>query len=277
LNFTALGYAFAAALVLLALAWRPWRGGEASRFAAPATALAFALALAAAHVGQVNELPIPPGESGDWLTLFVLACALLSFFEGEGRAARIELWIGRALLTALFLWFGLEAKRIYRWEGVEEWYWLGGLSAGLLFCFGTLADLARRRARGIGLPFVLWVVVTSTAVAIGLSGSVVLAERAGALAIVLGGVIVLSLWRTEKVSLVGGTSTLVAGLMGLLLLGYLYSSLPGTAALILMLAPQVARLPGTSSRAHGIRGLLAVILGAVAVFLAVPPPDPYGY
>lgn len=274
MNVQVLGYAFGAALIFLALAWRPWRGGEASRFAPVATALGFSSALVAVHVGQVGELPFPPGQSGDWLSLFVLAATLLAFFEGEGRAGRIELWIGRTLLAAAFLWFGLQAKRVNSWEGMERAWWLGGLMAGWLVSFGLCADLAERRSRGTGLPFVLWIVTAAAAVSLGLSGSVMLAERAGALAIVLGGVIVLSLWR-ERVTLAGATGALVAGLMGLLLIGHLYASLPWVAALILALAPQVARLPGMGSRADGVRALLAVVLGAVAVFLSLPEADPY--
>ena len=276
MNFEALSYAFGAALVFLAIAWRPWRKGEASRSAPVATALAFSAALLAVHVGQVGELPFPPAESGDWLTLFVLAATLFAFFEGDGRAGRVELWIGRAALIAAFLWFALKAIRVHSWEGAERYYWLGGLFAGWLAAFGMTADLAQRRARGMGLPLVLWIVTTAAAVALGYSGSVILAERAGALAIVLGGLIVLSLWRGERVSLLGATGPLVAGLMGLLIIGHLYSSLPWSAALMLALAPQVARMPGVGPRADGVRALLAVVLGAVAVFLSLPD-DPYGY
>ena len=126
------------------------------------------------------------------------------------------------------------------------------------------------------MPLCLLLTFASAAGALGFSGSVVLAQLAGALSACLGVFVATALWRPDLPLLERAHVPTGIALAGLLTIGMLFSELPLSAAAILAALPQVARLPGGDrAPAAFLRGIVVVFVGALAVWLSLGDPDPY--
>lgn len=271
-------YAFAAAAALLALAWRPWRREAESSHAPVLTALAFAAGFGLAQVALYGLPQIPPSARSEWLGFLVLATLALVPLERSSRGGRVPLLLSSLALAAWFLWTTTGPKREYTWDNSATALWLGGALAAWLWHTASLRDLARRRAGGPSLPLVLFATTVGIAVVVGLSGSVNYAHLAGALAPALGGLVILGVWRPDLAALTSATAPLATALLGLLWIGILFAEVPWPVALLLLAAPEAARLPAwgpDSGWKAAIPRLVGAALPIAAAVVLSLPEEPY--
>lgn len=271
--------AFAVAAVLIGVAWRPWRREGTSPRASLWTALAFAASVALAQVALDGLPRIPPSARWHWLAFLVLAGLALVPLERRAGGGRAPVHLATFVLAAWFLWTTTGPKREYAWDARATALWLsGGLALWMLHA-SSLRDLARRRAGGPSLPLVLLATAGGLAVVLGLSGSVNYAHIAGSLAPALGGLAILGFWRPDLAATTGATGPLAMAFLGLLWVGILFAEVPWTVALLLLAAPEAARLPAWG-RDSGWKAAVPRLLGAAlpiaaAVALAWPEESYY--
>jgi hypothetical protein len=275
--------AFAAAAILIAVAWRPWNRdwnrGLASSWAPLLTALAFASSLALAQVALDGMPTIPPSARWHWLGILVALSLVLEPLERRLEGKRLPALLGCLVLGAWFLWTTTGPKREYTWDGRETAFWLGGALIAWLEHTASMRDLARRRGGGPSLPLVLFACIVGLAVVLGLTGSVNFAHLAGSLAPALGGLVILGAWRPDLAALPYATGPLATAFLGLLWIGILFAEVPIAVALLLLAAPEAARLPawGPDSgwKATIPRLVGAALLIAAAAVLAMPEDSYY--
>jgi len=284
-----------AAGILLALSWRAWRTDKAEAGTAVSSAggpLLGAFAFAAAHcLGYVllkNGPPATPWadrvlSAEAWLFWIVLASGLVLTFEATRRPGSLAVWIARLPVATLTIALVLRAKLQHRWEGAEAVLW-----AGILFLLMVALWEAASRAgrhRGPAVPALLVIATSGLAVATGLSGSVFLAQLAGATAAGFGACTVVAL-RAGRVHLDrGAISVAIVALYGIGLSAVFYSDLPGSSAAAFAAVPfslASAELPVLHER----RGLqlvvrwgftLALVALGTGIAVAGYEPDLYGY
>lgn len=196
-----------------------------------------------------------------------LAFAAAWFVAGRVLARRVELStvLGEVALVA--------AAAAAGWSLLESRHDDGGAGAG-----GPAGA-----TRPAWLPtLMLTTAAGSAALAVGLSGSIVLGQLTGALAAALGGALVATRLRLAPPLLPGAAPVLALTLLGLLLAATVHASLPPLSAALLALAavvPPPAAVAGGSASAAGLRSelqrlLVVAALGGAAIgvaFQASPP------
>ncbi len=230
--------------------------------------LALSLGYAAGHPAAAGWPSLPPLEAADWLFWLALATAAGSL--ALAYLPRRAIWIPRALLAA-----AVPALVLWPLRGGADWLVplaAAGIAAAAAAAWGMTLDRVALRRPGASLPLILTVAAATTAVALLRSGSLRLAQLAGALAASLGAVLVLSLGASPPRSLAGG-GLLTAGTVffGLWLAGWGYADLPAASAALLALSPIAAwALEEMGAvRRLGPRSSALVLLAAAAVPLAV--------
>ena len=261
-----------------------------------AAALALGAGDLAAHVALRGWRGWVPKESLDWIAASAaagLVVGALGLTRRGPTALRVLLRAALAFAAAWFVAGRVLARR-------------GELSAVL----GEMALVAAAAAAGWSLlesrrdaddtggtagaarpswlpPLMLTTAAGSAALAVGLSGSVVLGQLTGALAAALGGALVATRLRLAPPLLPGAAPVVALTLLGLLLAASVHASLPPLAAALLALAalvpPPAAGVGGGSAAgASGAAGLWAglqrlLVVGAlggaaVGVALRASPP-----
>lgn len=268
-----------AALVLSASA-RPWRGREAA--ASPAgPPLALGLGFLAGFVAT-HGLPRLAGASlRDELAWSALALALVSALHARRGALPLVL---RGLVSALLPWFLLDFQRERHWERLEGVLWSTALAL-VLFLSWTLLDAhEQRHARPAAV--LGWTAMTALAAgAYGISGSVQIAQLAGALAAALGTCAALALWRRAAGLGPAGVAPFLVGYLGLTWCGRFISELSLPGFILLALAPlgvlAARAVPASHPRFAALLEGLAPPLAALAALLlersAAAPASPYPY
>ena len=289
-------YCAAIALLLLPPAWRPWgRGGAiAGPVAGPSTgpigsAICWVAGTFAAFYAMRDEWPPwPPTEAEQYWVYGTLLCLVPAVLEA--RAFALASVFGAGLFGA-FVWLASEPLRNHAWESAELRYQLAG-SAALGLATIVLRPRLRRASAGEATA------ATSAGFGNGPSAPGVLAISAGAAAAVLGqsyggaahmlgalGLIAAVLAILAMIRPAGSYATGLAlvwafSLPAILVAGVWFAETPWSSAAIVCLAPQVARIPlgaGTRPRLAAVtHGLMAAALGALALWLALRPENPYG-
>jgi hypothetical protein len=273
--------ALACGLTLLALWRRDTLRGRA------AGALAVGLGFLVGHVGWYGGLPrLPPHDSSQ--ALFYVA--LVALAGGLVDAAVARPWVRlpvRLACGAGAVWLVLR-NLVARMETGQAWTTVGGLGLAIAAVWSAVDPWARRRPGASGAA-VLYVVATSAAAAIALSGSALVGQFGGVAAACLGAALVFA-WMRPQHSLAGGGVGAVTVLVGVLLVsGVFLSELSsavawtiGAAPLLVWVSERVPVKPERPARAVLARvALVAVPLAAALVpviraFLS-KPEDPYGY
>jgi len=255
-----------AALVLAACA-RPWRGREAA--ASPAgPPLALGLGFLAGFVAT-HGLPRLAGASlRDELAWSALALAGLAALRARRGALPLLL---QGLVSALLPWFLLDFQRTRHWERLEGVLWSAALALVLFLSWTLLGAHEQRRAR----PAAVLGWTTMTALAAGayvLSGSVQIAQLAGALAAALGTCAALALWRRAAGLGPAGVAPFIVLHLGLTWCGRFISELSLAGFVLLALAPLGVlagrAVPASRARlAAGVEGLVPPLIALVALLL----------
>lgn len=276
---TAVLGAGAVALLVLAVAARPWRG-RAARVAPWGAPLALAGALATGYVLVLGAPALPPTSARAWLFLAALGGAVLGLAMAlSGRALRPL----SGLASALLPWFLLDFQREHHWEHVEGIAWTAGLAVWALVCIEALRASEARAAPPAG-TFGLAFGLALAAGAQGLAGSASFAQLTGILALATGLCALIGAW--HRVSGLGPAAApaLVLAHLALVWCGRYLAELHAPSFALLSLLPIA---PGSAlvlarSRPR-LRAALAfalpVALGGIALWIEVagaPPPSPYG-
>lgn len=261
---------------VLALARLRARPGTPLRAAAPG--LAIGLGFAAGYA----TIQGPPPLSFEltirqWLFYAGLALALFGLYEAHAGRPKV---LARALLAALLPLLLLEFQREHHWGRTEGMLWSAAL-AGLVFaswqCAGAREERDPRGSRTLALAFAL----ALAAGAYGLSGSLLIAELGGALAVSVGLCALFELLRGQARTAAGLGSASVGVLLalhhGLLWCARFLSELSWTSFGLLALVPLVAWLPRSRTRLSGaLVGLAPVLLAGLALVLeARDQAEPY--
>lgn len=260
----------AAALLssLFAIAGRLWRANGWT------DSVALAIGYAGGHVVTAGWPAFPPSEATQWLPYFALAAMLLGVLDAFIRppgSLRALIWI---LFCASLLGLLLKPKFQYGWSFLEGVLWIVGLATGMLLLAASL-DASVRRDLSISSPLVLAIVACGTGVALMLSGSMLLAQLAMALAAALGAILVVAFFFPKAAESRGLVPVVVALLSSLWLSGCFYADLPFASALLLAGASFPALLLISLSEKVPswkdllLRASLPAILVAIAVFLAL--------
>ena len=245
----AVASAFALALSILAIGWRPWRR-ESTSLGPGRVVTAIALVGGALLAASLNRRALPtwPPRGGEQTLWWALAGTLpLAWIESKASAP------GRRAL-AVFLWSALAAALVWRtvpavqaghgWSDSQLRGILAGAVALLVLQRLATGDAVARLGGGAVVAFAYAAALAATGFALAQTGSL------GQAAIGLGGwvacgaVFLLGMWRRDLPLLDGSAGVLALLHGGLLLTGLLY--VPGfklPLAGLLLLAPQLARLP----------------------------------
>ena len=271
---------FAAALLLLLAAWRPWRrGGGAGARGAWGGPLGVGLGFLAAFAlldGRVP--PWPPGEARHWLFYFVAALTVLGVVEALPHA-----WLPSAawlraeaalvvFAVALFLLFQ-SMLRNDSWTPFEAARRLLGMTVLVHAAWASSEVLVLRLPRPAG-PLVLSAFSGAVGVVVMLSGSVVYGRLAGAMGTAALAAAAVALAAPRFSFARGGVTVVVPAAVAVLLLGYHYVD-PGVtaanAALLLaaLVLPWLATLRWLRRRTPWVRTGVAVVLAVIPAGIAV--------
>ncbi|MDR3636316.1 MAG: hypothetical protein P4L84_21115 [Isosphaeraceae bacterium] len=258
----------AVALVLfLVFRWLAGRIGATPNDGGVAAAASLAFAYAAGHAA-IAAPAFPPVDVTDrvsWIARASLLAALASSAAAERPLWR---WVNRVLFSALTVvaMIGpILAERSQTWTGL---LWIVAVVAVFVFSWANIDALDDRVSPAtLGVSLIL--IVFGTALALAVSGSVVLGQLCAALGASL--VVVVALARGS--TLRAGLGPVCSTVLGALLIdGGVYSELPAAVAVLLTAAPLTlwtARLP-VLVRLRGWQRTLAVALMTILpVALAV--------
>ena len=264
-------YALGTAAALVALAWRPWRGGAAPRTGPLLTAFAVPLAFIAAWYGWNEAWPALLPEEQSSAKLWVLPGLLLGALGSLGPRC-LPLQVFLAWVAAEVIVGAGHALALSRVEG-ELLPLVLAMKAGLVLTAVSLAAAAPRPGFEPALLALVGLVGAALTVMNGgwAQGAVLLA----AVGFVSGGALVTGIWRRDWAPLAG--SGLVVGLAGgaVLLVGYRLAEAPLVSTLLAAAAPLSVWIPGKGRALTCLRLAIAVGLAYGAYHLSVPPPNPY--
>lgn len=235
------------------------------------------------HTAVRGWPPWPPLERLDWLWYLTPAAVVLGLVETLAPLPVALRWVLRTLLWGTVLVLLLAPWRMTDPGPTARAAWLLALGAGGLVFWGTLAALAER-GPGRGLPPLLVVLALGSALVLFWSGSLVLAQLAGALGACLAAA-TLAAWWTRAPLARGGAAVAAVLFPALWLVGYFALDVPVASALLLPLAVPLAWLAGLGVVRKRLRpwqvAVLEVVCVLVPVALAVlaawraAPSDPY--
>lgn len=242
-------------------------------------ALALGCGYLAGHIGVRGWRGWMAKESSDWIAAGAaagLVVGVLGLTQRGPGAWRLGLRWAIALAAAWFVAGRSLARRGDPGTVLGE---MALVAAGAALAWSLLES--RRYAGGERpsalSPLLLVVAATCAALAIGLSGSLVLARLSGVLAATLGAALLATRLHLAPALLPGAAGVVVLTLLSLLLAGTVHARLPLTAALLLALAalapPPAADTPPGARRGRWAL-LLSALLGGAAVgiaYVASPP------
>lgn len=251
-----------------------------------ACAAALALAYVGGHAMTIARWPaLPPVDSIDWLLYFALGTLIFPILEVLRAPSSGWLrWLVWAAFSGSFLSALLRPKFRYGWSVIEGWLWLGGLLAIMLFLAWCLETIVVRSSARIALPLILAIIMGGTAIALLVSGSILLGQLASIVEVTILVAFVIGCWIPTLLPSRGAVPVLTTLFTGLLVCGTFYSELPVLSAALLIIAPGATLIPvnrkngGKAATAsmwvHA--GLVSVTV-AMAVVLALHSSPPLEY
>ena len=229
------------------------------------------------HLMTTGVTAFPPVDTINWLPYFALAAAVLGIIQ---EILSPPAWI-RLLAFALFsagTMSLLLSPRLQReWTFGQGLLWVGCLAVGMV-ALGLVCDaLCRNSSAPITTPAFLLLPCAGAAVALMLSGSILLGQLAAIFAAAVFGSVIPGL---RRVAIGKGIAPVFATLLSALLAsGCFFADLPAQSALLLAVAPalglvRTGKLPALWAVAVR-AGLVAaaVLIALVTAFLASPPLD----
>ena len=287
------GVPAALALVVLALAWRPWRRDPPVMRGHWGGAVGAGAAFLAAYALLDGEVPPwPPGQARHWLFYLTTGLTLLALLDAAAYAwvhvpdwlrAEVALVASAAVVLCLFQ----SLLRADTWPAPEAAMWVAGMTAALHVAWVSTEALVGRLPRGAG-PAITVVFTAGVALVSMLSGSVVYGRLAGSLAVVSAAAFVISLLARGFSLARGPVGIVVPVAVALVFLGYHLAEMEainGGLLLAGLVLPWLARLPPLARRRPWVRAAVAVALATLPVGVAAwrareaflesqQPPDP---
>ncbi|NLT71162.1 MAG: hypothetical protein GXX91_10770 [Verrucomicrobiaceae bacterium] len=275
----AVALAGAVAALLSALALRC----ENARFSRAAAVFLPAVAYAAGHFFVTGWTSFPPADTTNWLPYFGLAAAAIvsSACPLPSKTARLAIF---GLLCAGAMRLLLAPKFRYAWSAEEGWLQVVGLCALVLLARVGFTLTKRRAPHPIESPLLMVFLPAGTAVALMLSGSLLL----GHFGFILSAAHVGALLLFRRSEAFAGEAAAVFSLLhvSLLACGIFFSDLPATSAILLALSPHLAslleRIVGSfvgktpvPRRAGALRLSAVAALVGVALFVALRSSPPW--
>jgi hypothetical protein len=241
-------------------------------------ALAVGLAYLAGHVGVRGWRGWTPKESSDWIAASAaagLAVGVLGLTRQGPGALRFGLRWALALAAA---WFVAGRSLARRGDPQEVLGEMALIAAGAALAW-SLLESPRNGGGGWLDALVLLVSTTCAAIAVGLSGSLLLARLTGVLAAALGAAVLATRMRFAPALLPGAAAVVVLTLLALLLAATVHARLPASSALLVALAalslpaPSAAGSPPVGrSRMWALLRCLLAGGAAVGIAYAASPP-----
>ncbi|MEZ4270704.1 MAG: hypothetical protein R3C68_04510 [Myxococcota bacterium] len=212
-----------------------WIGRRFRRSAAASAGKGIGFALLAGYVGLVDWPAWPPNEATQWLVLIAPLLGGVVGLSAWWSHRPVLRWGLRFITTAVLLFLLLGPMREYHWTSTQGVVWMVALGAVVLWLWRSTETLTQR-CRSVGLVMALLSVAIFSAIALAASGSILLGQMAGMLAAGLGSTLIFSagaLGQTVR----SGAATVTVILLGAVIgLGYFYSALPASSALLLVAA-----------------------------------------
>jgi hypothetical protein len=233
--------------------------------------IALGAAFCAAFLGIVARKPIPPRESTDWLFITALGCTVLGLVDGLcavpnwARRLIAALWL--AAICAVLLRPLLQGETLSM-SALVAWVVGAGLVLG---AWWALLDAFSHVSRGPMLPLLLCIVSASVGMALLLSGSKLLGQLGGSIAVALGGWVLFAAFAVSISFARGPALTLVALIGSLLISAYFYAYLTWQNGALLAMAGLGAALSGALPPAlrGWKRALVALALVLIPAGIAV--------
>ncbi len=269
-------------VVLMLIAWRPWRPDAALAGGRWGGAAAFTLALMPAYLLGERWPGLPPSESWQWIVYVLLVSGAVGAADSSRR------WPAAVRVAVYVLPAGV-AGAVLVGDWVESpWLWRAVTGLLVLVTHAVIND-AGERCRGGSVPLALLVAATCASIVILEANSAKLFQLSAALAAGLGVCTVLAWWR-PAVSLARGAAPVIAvALTGLVLSAKFltYAPIPVwsfvlvSAAPLGLLAARVApgqrRRPWIAAAVRVIAVLVPAGVAAAAAVASAAADSPYGY
>lgn len=246
---------------LLFLTGRLLRGEDRAEARRGLQPVAFAAGHAAAQVALVGWPPFPPRESTHGLFYIALAASLLSpLANASGIQASIR-WMAAGVLAFGVPLLLLRSRIVQRWSATESLLAVGAIGTALL-ALGGGARTATRLPGPVSF-LVLLIPVGSAAGVLGLSGTALHSQLAGAVAAGLGAGLLLSVTRScDPIS--PAAARLVSTLLGsVLITGHFYARVPAINALLLASCPLITASLGSLRRIRNLPRWQATLVQAL--------------
>jgi hypothetical protein len=283
------------ALLVMCIAWQPWRRFPAVERGHWGGALAVGIAVLAAHPAVMSWPRFPPPDANNRLFPIELLALIVGLIDATIRPPR---WISALLVflvSAVALGFVLKFKLFGQWSAAPSvaFVLLCGLVGAIWWItFEVIAD-----ERGLVAPLSMWLVASTAAVMFVLTEGALWGKLTLSLAAAAGALFVIVLWR-RTISLAHGAMHVFAILLVCLIIashylsgltyGYLLTLL--SAPLFIWIGYLLARF-GPLSRLHpwqqaAIRMIVLAIPMAILLSVAIvefrksagssDEADPYG-
>ena len=262
----------ATGICALALGWRGW--GARVGLAPCASGFGYICG----HLMATGWTGFPPVDTTNWLPYFALVATLLGILH---EAPTPPVWlrlVAFVLFSAGAMWLLLRPKLQSDWGFGQGLLWVVCLAAGVV-ALGVVCDrLCRHSPAPIATPLFVLIPCGGAAIALMLSGSMLLGQLAAVLAATAFGSFVLGL---RQVAPGRGVAPVFATLFSTLLVsGCFFAELPAPSALLLAIAPALAlvrigKLP--VPWAVAVRAGLVTIPVIVALFTAYRASPPLEY
>jgi hypothetical protein len=266
----------ALALLVLAVAWRPWRRSKpvlrGHWGGGPAAGAAFGVGYALLD----GEVPAwPPAQARHWLFYLAAGLAVLGMLDAAvGALVHVPRWVraevalvaSGAIVVCLFASL-LQADT---WPPLRAVEWVVGMVVVLHLAWVSTELLVDRLPRGAGAA-VLFVFCAGAALVLMLSGSLVYGRLAGVLSAVAFAAVLISFAAPGFSPARGAVAVIVPVTVAVLFLGYHLADLDalnGTLVLAALLLPWLTRLPWLAGRRASVRVVVALLLAALPVGLA---------
>jgi hypothetical protein len=267
----------ALSLLILAIAWRPWRRTDPVLRGHWGGALAAGASFLAAYALLDGEVPAwPPAQSRHWLFYAAIALTVLGVADAAlHRIVHVRDWVrGEAALVVCALLVPCLFRPLIEaqtWPPASAVEWVVGMVVALHLAWASTELLVGRLPRAVG-PAVLLVFCAGAALTLMLSGSIVYGRLAGVMAVVAGAGVLTALPAPGFSLARCGVSVLVPITVAIIYLGHHLSELDTVNASLLLTSlflPWLGRLRVLSARRTWVRAIVAVLLVGLPVGAAV--------
>lgn len=251
-----------------------WRGRVARAVLVPCAA---GLGYTCGHLMGTGWPGFPPLDTTNWLPYFAVAAAVLGIAH-EISPSSLPAWLrllGFAVFSAGAMSLVLKPKFQSDWALNQGLLWVGCLAAGMVALCVVCDALCRHAPMPGAVAVFLLIPCGGTAIALMLSGSILLAQLAAVLAAAVLGSFIPCLRQGALAR--GMAPVFVTVFSALLVSGYFFAELPAPSALLLAAAPALALVrigklpvwPAVAVRAGLVTVL--VVIALITAFLASPP------